>query len=308
MTLVDEGKVKVDDPVEKYFSEFKGQQVGDAKDPASLHAPSHPITIKECMTHTAGLGDFNVRKWKSLKEDVAAYGKVPLKTEPGTKYQYSVGIDIAGGIIELLTGMSYPEYVQKRLLDPLGMKDATFFPNQEQVDRLAITVKVKADKTGIENINLNLDHQRDPRVPNGILRQYNMDMILEYMNHYSSPSGGLFATAEDVMKFCQMLLNDGEYNGKRILSANAVKQMTSNEIKGIGTYGFGLNTVDADGKIFSAGSYNHRGARSTMMWVDKKRQLVMVLLLQASDDLGEKEKNLYDTFTTAAIKKYGTVH
>ena len=320
MMLVDEGKLKVDDPVEKYFSQFKGQQVGDATVPSTLHSASHPITIKECMTHTAGLADpiairdflahttglANSKFGKniSLKEDVAALGKVPLKMEPGKTYKYSFGIDIVGGIVELLTGMSYPDYMQKRLFDPLDMKDATFFPSQAQVDRMARSVKVTADKKGIENVNLNPDHQTDPLVPNGILCQHNMDMPAKYKNRYSSPSGGLFATATDVMKFFQMLLNEGEYNGKRVLSREAVHQMTTNQIKGIGTYGFGLNTVDVDGE-FSAGSFNHRGARSTMMWVDKKRKLVMVLLLQNWDLPSEKEKSLYDAFTNTAIAKYG---
>jgi len=310
MMLVDEGKVKVDDPVEKYFPEFKGQQVGDPNSPSSLHPASHPITLKECMTHTAGLAvkaKTDLRKFVSLKEDVAAEGKLPLSTEPGTAYRYSGGIDIAGGVIEVLTGISYPKFMQTRLFDPLGMQEATFFPNQAQVDRMARTVKLTADKKGIENVRLNPDHQQDPLVPNGILCQHTMAMPAKYKNHYSEPSGGLFATATDVMKFCQMLLNEGECNGRRILSVAAVKQMTTNQIKGIGTYGFGLNTIDTDGK-FSAGSYNHRGARSTMMWVDKKRRLVMVLLLQNWDLPGDKEKAIYDAFTSTAIAKYGATH
>ena len=320
MILVDEGKVKVDDPVEKYFPEFKGQQVIDANDLTKLHLASHPITIKECMTHTAGLpdqatlkecvkripalADLKPPKYASLKEDVAEFGKAPLKMEPGKAYRYSFGIDIVGGIVEVLTGMSYPDYMQQRLFDPLDMKEATFFPNQAQVDRMARTVKMTADKKGIENVRLNPDHQTDPLVPNGILCQHNLSMPAKYKNRYSEPSGGLFATATDVMKFCQMLLNEGEYNGKRVLSRESVHQMTTNQIKGIGTYGFGLNTVDVDGKL-SAGSFNHRGARSTMMWVDKKRQLVMVLLLQNWDLPGEKDRVIYDAFTTAAFEKYG---
>jgi len=348
MTLVDEGKVKVEDPVEKYFPEFKGQQVGPPPKPApktsgtasapqsspsevtdavSLHSPSHPITLKECMTHTAGLGDQKTQKCVSLKEDVAAYGKVPLIMEPGTKYRYSNGIDIAGGVVEVITGEKFADYLQRRILDPLGMKDTSFYPTQEQVDRLALTVKVTEDKTGIENVNLNLDHQQDPAVPNGILRQQNMRMPPTYKYHYGWPSGGLFSTAGDMMKFCQMLLNEGEYNGTRILSKDAVRMMTTNEIKGIGAYGFGLNTVDVNGKfsgsnlpgtgeklttfncpdvdgLFSAGSFNHRGARSTMMWVDKKRQLVFILMLQHWLIPDEQGKRLYKTFTSTAFAKF----
>ena len=312
MTLVDEGKMKVDDPVEKYIPEFKKLQMGDPDNPANLHAPSHPITLKECMTHTAGLPpkigqrkDFRP-SFVSLKADAAAMaGKVPLNVEPGTKYQYSVGIDLVGAVVEVITGMRYADFMQKRLFDPLELKDATFFPTQDQVNRLARTVKVTPDKQSIQNVNVNQGHQHNPAVPDGLLCQQTMDIVARYQNHCGGPSGGLFSTAEDVMKFCQMLLNDGEYHGKRILSPEAVKMMTTNEIKGIGNYGFGLVTMENDPQ-FSPGSYNHRGARSTMMWVDKQRGLVLVLLLQASDDLGQKEKELYHAFTTAAFAKYGS--
>jgi CubicO group peptidase (beta-lactamase class C family) len=285
MTLVDQGWVKTSDPVEKYFPEFKGQKVGKAGDPISLRAPVHPITLKECMTHTADLGEPK-NKNKSLADNVADWGKLPLKYEPGKAYRYHLGIDIVGGVAERLTGTPFAEFIQRRLFDPLEMKDATFFPTPEQIQRLARIAQLKADKLGFEPIDPKTEPQKSAVV----------------RGHVAWPSGGLFATATDVMKFCQMPLNDGTYKGRRILSAAAVKEMTSDQIAGIGTYGYGLNTVDKDG-AFSAGSYQHRGAAGTHMWVDKRRQLVMVLLIQYVR-LGPKETALCDAFTAAAMKKY----
>lgn len=285
MMLVDKGQVQPTDPVEKYFPEYRGQKVGKADDPASLHAPDHPITLKECMTHTAGLGDPHYQN-KSLKDNVAELGKLPLKYEPGKSYHYHVGVDVAGGVIEVLSGLSFAEFMQRRLFDPLEMRDATFFPSPEQIHRLARPVQMKADKSGLTNMDLKAAFQNSASVRSRV----------------GWPTGGMFATAADVMKFCQMLLNDGVYKGHRILSAAAVKEMTTNQIPGIGTYGYGLNTVDTDGAL-SAGSFNHRGALGTHMWVDKRRQLVMVLLIQYLR-LGPKEVVLCDAFTSAAMRRY----
>jgi CubicO group peptidase (beta-lactamase class C family) len=286
MMLVDAGKVQAQDPVEKYFPEYKGQQVGTA---GSRHAPAHPITLRECMTHTAGLADPK-NKNKSLRENVADWGKLPLKYEPGQSYHYHLGVDIAGGVIEVLSGMSFADFMQKRLFEPLEMKDATFFPSQEQLARLARPVQMKADKSGIENMDPKAGFQNSAVIRSRI----------------GWPTGGMFATAPDVMKFCQMLLNEGAYKGQRILSAAAVREMTSNQIPGVGHYGYGLNTVETDG-AFSAGSFNHRGALGTHMWVDKKRQLVLVLLIQYKD-MGPKEVKLCEAFTTAALGKYGQAY
>ena len=136
-----------------------------------------------------------------------------MQFEPDSKYQYSnAGINTAGRIIEVVSGMPYEEFLDKRLFGPLGMKDTTFWPNEEQLQRLAKSYKPNADKTGLEEITI------------GQLKYPLSDRKRQPM-----PAGGLFSTAADVGRFCQMVLNGGVFDGKRYLSEAAVKQMTSKQ-------------------------------------------------------------------------------
>src|SRR6187431_3084199 len=135
MVLVDEGKVALDDPVEKYLPEFKGQMVVAEKNDAHmlLRKPAHPITVREVLSHMSGL-PFSAAIEKPtldglpLAAAVRSYAMSPLQTEPGTAYQYSnAGINTAARIIEVVSGMKYEDFMQQRLFDPLGMKDTTFW-------------------------------------------------------------------------------------------------------------------------------------------------------------------------------------
>src|SRR6185437_11866890 len=162
MMLVDEGKVSLDDPVEKYLPEFKGQQVVESD--GSLHPPKHPITVREIMCHTSGLiraNDKSLKRTQSLAENVAEIARHPLLREPGTKYEYNnCGINTGGRIIEVVSGMPYADFMQKRLFDPLGMKDTTFWPNAEQASRLAHTArrnKERPDSNVLEQIRQDKD-------------------------------------------------------------------------------------------------------------------------------------------------------
>ena len=156
MMLVDEGKVSLDDPVEKYLPEFHGQMVKVANDdkagsgsPATLHLvpANHPILIREILSHTSGLPFKSAAQpgaldTLSLKDSVRSFAAEPLMFQPGTSWSYSnEGIDTAGRIIEVVTGMPYEKFMQERLFDPLGMKDTTFWPNAEQLSRLAEAYK-----------------------------------------------------------------------------------------------------------------------------------------------------------------------
>ena len=158
MMLVDEGKVSLDDPVEKYLQEFKGQMVISEKDEdhVILKKPDHPITIREVLSHVSGL------PFKSAMEEptldalplhlaVRSYAMTPLQTEPGTHYQYSnAGINTAARILEVVSGMKYEDFLQQRLFDPLGMTDTTFWPSGEQVARLAKSYRPNKAKDGLE--------------------------------------------------------------------------------------------------------------------------------------------------------------
>ena len=158
MMLVDEGKVKLDDPVEKYLPEFKGQWMiaEQDKDHMLLKRPKHPITVRNIRRHTSGLRPTSVMETPTLdllplRDAVRSYAMTPLQFDPGSQYQYSnAGINTAGRIIEVVSGMPYEEFMQKRLFDPLGMKDTTFWPTEEQVKRLAKSYKPGKDNKGLE--------------------------------------------------------------------------------------------------------------------------------------------------------------
>ncbi len=221
--------------MEKYLPEFQGQMlaVEQDKDHVLLKKPAHPITVKNILSHTSGLPFMSRVEHKidlfPLREAVVTYALTPLKFEPGTKYDYSnAGINTAGRIIEVASGMPYEDFLGQRLFQPLGMKDTTFWPNDEQVQRLAKSYKPNADKTGLEETPVGqftyplTDRRRGP-----------------------FPAGGLFSTATDISLFCRMILNGGAYEGKRYLSAAAVQQMTSTQTGDciMANYGFGWSTT-----------------------------------------------------------------
>jgi len=286
MMLVDEGKIKLDDPVERYLPEFKGQMVVVEKDDQHLllKKPAHPITIRNVLSHTSGLPfstpvENPTLDMLPLRVAVRSYAMSPLQFEPDTKYQYSnAGINTAARVLEVVSNMPYEDFMRTRLFEPLGMKDTTFHPNTAQIARLAKSYKPNAAKDGLED------------APIGQL-YYPLDEPLRQ----PMPAGGLFSTAADVVLFCQMLMNNGTANGHRILSEAAVKEMTSRqtakELKE--SYGFGLS-VSPDG-------FGHGGAYATNMNVSLKRGLITVWLVQHAGFPGEGGK-AQGAFSKAAEK------
>lgn len=265
MMLVDEGKVNLDDPVEKYLPEFKGQTLvaEKGKDPKELRMPKHPITVREILSHTSGLpfstsAETPTLDALSVRDAVASYAKTPLQFEPGTDYKYSnAGINTAGRIIEVVTGMAYEDFLDKRLFGPLGMTDTTFWPNDEQLKRLAKSYRPTKDKKGLEETTIS-----------------QLKYPLSDRKRQPMPAGGLFSTASDVAIFCQMMLNNGTCKGKRYLSESAVKELTRKQTgEGIKTgYGLGFST--------GGGSFGHGGAMATNMNIDTKRGLITVWMVQ----------------------------
>jgi len=289
MILVDEGKVNVDDPVEKYLPEFKGQQVNVSTDPKKpeLKAPRHPILVREVLSHTSGL-DFKSEMetptldLKPLAERVKSYAKMALLFEPGSKSKYAnAGINTAGRIIEVVSGMSYEKFLDERIFKPLGMTDTNFWPTKQQQERLAKSYKPGAGNKGLEECTI------------GQLQYPLEDPVRQPM-----PAGGLFSTANDLSVFYRMMANEGSFNGKRILSAKAVQTMTSDQSGEANShYGFGFGT---DGK-----SFTHGGAYGTNSRYDRDQKLITVFLVQNAGWSGDGKKIL-PTFQKAAITAYGT--
>jgi len=322
MMLVDEGKVKLDDPVEKFLPEFKGQMIAADKDHPQPYPPSHPITVREIMDHTSGLvlaNDKALKQTHSLKDDVKQYAAQPLRQEPGTKYEYNnCGINTGGRIIEVISGMSYADFMQQRIFTPLGLKETGFWPDENLGERLAGSAKMNADKSGLEDManDKNLTPAAIEKfsegvpVPHPILVNFGLGALFDYAKHYAMPAGGIYSTASDVGKFCRMLLNGGKWEGKQYLSPEALRQMTSTQTGdvvvggGTETYGVGWSVQKKDGMVPAVGAFGHRGARKTMMWVDPKNQLVMVLMVQSMDMTGPQSNELYNSFLKAAIDKY----
>jgi len=285
MMLVDEGKVNMDDPVEKYLPEFKGQMYIAEKDAdhVLLKKPTHPITLRNLLSHTSGLSPTSTMETPTLDLlplDVAvrSHAAAPLKYDPSTSYEYSnAGINTAGRVIEVVTKMSYEKFLEERLFKPLGMKDTTFWPGNEQLKRLVKSYK--AGKSGLEEINISqLYYPLNDRI-----------------HRYPMPAGGLFSTAADVAKFGQMLLNGGVYKGKRYLSEAAVGEMTRKQTGDANkvNYGYGLG--------LEGGAFGHGGAYKTNLNINPQLGLVTVFMVQQGSDWPTKEGDkIQPTFTNAA--------
>jgi CubicO group peptidase (beta-lactamase class C family) len=265
--LAEEGRLTLLDPVERHLPEFKGQVIveGDI-----VKKPSRPITIRDLLTHTSGmrenppawLGDLYQRFHKPLAEAVTIYSQQPLLFEPGTKWQYSnTGIATLGRIIEVVSDQPFERFLADRIFTPLNMKDTFLFVDPAKADRIATAYQ--ADAQG------KLTSTGDYKLRKG--------------QRYSMPEGGMYSTAADMANFYQMMLDGGRFNGKRILSKSAIAAMTGNQTPGVANWGLGWSLYDRPDSTLalnSATAYGHGGAFGTFGWVDPKRKLVGVFMIQ----------------------------
>ena len=290
MMLVDEGKIALDDPVEKYLSEFRDQKLIVKQDNGDvlLRKPNHPITIREVLSHMSGL-PFQSEIEKPfldglpLAAAVRSYAMTPLETEPGTHYQYSnAGINTAGRILEVVSGLAYEEFMQKRLFDPLGMADTTFWPNEEQVSRLAKSYRPNDEK-------INLEEFPFPKLTYP---------LTERSNRFPMPAGGLFSSAQDTARFCQMLLNGGVVDGQRYVSEASFVELTKRQTPSAVKESYGLG--------FSVGEnwFGHGGAHATNMEMHPDKGIAFVWMVQHGGFLGEGEK-AQGAFKEWAMKRFG---
>ncbi|MEO8499182.1 MAG: serine hydrolase domain-containing protein, partial [Planctomycetota bacterium] len=262
MILQDEGQLSVDDPVAKYIPQFKNLSLDSG--PAKTE-----MTIRHLLTHTSGLGG-EQRCIGSLQETVEELATRKLSFEPGTKWQYSPGLNVCGRIIEVVSGKVYDEFLAERIFQPLKMADTTFTPNESQRNRIAKLYQPSEDKQSLVPASHWLTDLSGDIVPN--------------------PSGGLFSTASDMAAFYQMILDGGEFDGKQIVSSAAVKQMTTIQTGDIVTgftpgngWGLGWCVVREPQGVtehVSAGTFGHGGAFGTQGWVDPEMQTIYVLMIQ----------------------------
>lgn len=294
LTLQDEGKLSVDDPVGKYIPEFT-----DLKTPSGKPAG---LTIRHLLTHTSGLAEATreqLRTAKRLADLIPVYTSRPLMFEPGSRWQYSQsGINSAARIVEIVSGESFPAFLQKRIFGPLGMRDTTFYLTEGQLPRLAKSYKKAAgglQETAIAFLNGLAPTDRD---------------------RYPAANGGLFSTAGDYARFCQMILNRGVQGGKRYLKPESVRLMTSLQTGELKTgftegngWGLGWCVVrEPQGvtAMLSPGSFGHGGAYGTQAWIDPQKGLVYVLMVQRSDfpnsDNSEVRKAFQETAAAAVTR------
>lgn len=281
MMLRDEGKLSIDDPVMKYLPEFKGQMLVKEKtaDQTVLVKPARAVTIKDLLTHTSGLVgnsplDGEALDVLNLKEAVITYALSPLQFEPGSKWSYcNPGINTLGRLIEVVSGVEYAAFLDARLFEPLGMVDTTFWPDDEQLSRLATSYQPVAGGKGLEPVTIRY-------------------LTAPYSNTKRAPlaAGGLFSTAGDLLKLYTMVLSGGAVNGKRYLSEDSRQLMTrdhtgtlkSGFTDGMGM-GLGFQVVREPVGVtamLSRGTYGHGGAHGTQGWIDPVKKTVYILLIQ----------------------------
>jgi len=264
MILVDEGKVALTDPVAKHLPAFRDVTL------KSGGRPMHEMTIRDLLTHTSGLGG-DQRTHGSLAATVDEIAQRGLDFEPGSKWQYGPSLSVCGRIVEVVSGQAFDEFLQKRIFLPLEMRSTAFLPSPaDQQGRMARIYQPNADKTDLEPGKNFLFEESMTIVPN--------------------PSGGLFSTALDMARFYQMVLNGGELNGQRVVSKEAVKQMTTIQTGELQTgftpgngWGLGWCVVrDPQGvtRMLSPGTFGHGGAFGTQGWVDPQKEMIFVLMIQ----------------------------
>jgi CubicO group peptidase (beta-lactamase class C family) len=294
--------VKLDDPLEKYVPEFKGIQVKTAQ---GLVAPKRLVTVKDLLTHSSGIDTGAVTPSGApvdtlpLAQMAAAYAKKPLTDQPGAKWSYNNNaINLLGRIIEVAGGKPYAEFMDERLFEPLGMDNTTFWPNPDQLD--VIAKPYSQSKENGELVEAKNSRFSEP---------------LHDQKRTALASGGLFSCAKDLGKLYQMLLNEGQLNGKRYLKAATLKQMTTNQLGDLPKVSFapgmqmglGFHVVGVPQEVtesLSAGTYGHGGAFGTQAWIDPVKKRAYVLLIQRTDLKNSDQSDIRREFQKAAKEAY----
>jgi CubicO group peptidase (beta-lactamase class C family) len=297
MMMMEEGKLRITDPVSKYIPSFKDLHVAVAQPrqgpPPGADEPAGPpkfytvpaereVTIRDLLTHTSGLvsgpmSTSDARKpavarkpTDTLADYVPRLGMTALEFQPGSRWAYSAqaGFDTLGRIVEIVSGQPFDQFLRQRVFDPLGMKDVSFYPTPELESRMVSAYQIGPKGTMVKNANSG-----------------GMQSRVYFMG-----SGGLITTAEEYARFAQMLDNGGELNGKRLLSPRTIAYMASvhapdtlpGRIPGEG-YGLSVRVVNhavASGSRVSDGSFGWSGAYGTHFWVDQKEDLIAIMMIQ----------------------------
>ncbi|MCX2681474.1 serine hydrolase [Galbibacter sp. EGI 63066] len=305
MMLQEEGKLLITDPVGKYIPDFQETTVAEPKEDGGYEIvkAKRPITIRDLLTHTSGIGygggiaadlweKAKIQGWyfadrnEPILETVKRMADLPFESQPGEKFVYGYNTDILGALIEVVSGEPLDKFLQKRILDPLGMNDTHFYLPKNKEERLAVVYSPAED-----------DLKKAP-APGGMVGQ---GEYVDGPRMSFSGGAGFLSTAMDYAKFLQMMLNGGELNGKRIISPKTVELMTVNHLTEasfpwVGGTGFGLGfsvveDLGARGLLGSEGEYGWGGAYHSTYWVDPQEELVVVYFTQLIPDGGLDDHN-----------------
>jgi len=307
MMLVEEGKLSLDDPLAKYLPEFKAVRVlvKDAQAGKPLGeittAATSPVTIRQLLNHTSGItyslwdrpvlaqlyrdasvSDGLTETPGTMADNCRRLASVPLLFQPGTAWEYGLNTDVLGRVVEVVSGQTLDEFFRTRIFQPLGMSDTHFVLPVEKRSRLAALYRSDEAKQA-------------RRVGDGVQQvgpfRYSATYPLADQSQYFSGGAGLVSTIGDYARFCQMLLNGGELDGRRLLKPATIREMTLNQVGDFALsipvhgdrFGYGFGVVTPAGKaqdVASVGSFSWGGIFHTYFLVDPERELVLIFMTQ----------------------------
>jgi CubicO group peptidase (beta-lactamase class C family) len=278
MMLVDQGKVRLNDPVEKYLRDFRPRilVVGPDGRSVALRQPKTKITIRQLLDHTSGLAFASaIEAWGGdrfqLAVRVRSYALTPLQFEPGSDYQYSsAGITVIGRVVEVVSGMPFDTFLKQELFDPLGMLDTSFVVPSSKLSRVAVSYL--ADGSELRALE-----------PTRIHQPYD-----DSRGRFAFPGGGLFSTAEDLARFCRMVLNDGAIGEHRYLSKWAIDEMTRNQVQENALRNAPFRAGEGYGLGWSINGniVGHGGSGGTNFSVDRTLGRAAIWMVQIKDMTG----------------------
>jgi CubicO group peptidase (beta-lactamase class C family) len=300
MMLHEEGRFRLDDPVSKYLPEFKDATVRVPG--AAPRRPVREITVEDLLLHTSGLNHRTSEEYRtaqvrsrldSLPQFIEKIARAPLMEDPGTRYRYSESPTVLGRLVEIWSGRPFDEFLNERVLKPLGMSDTVFWVNPRQRARLT-TVYTLAPAGGLSPTEI----EGVPFIARGALKE---------------GAVGLVSTVPDFLRFSQMLLNRGELNGHRLLPAATVDRIVSNGLPDAvlkargGGMGWGLGNVNVvmnpEGLTYPAnrGEYGWDGSAGTVFWIDPGLELVTVLMWQSVPANPDSLRQRFKSFVHDAV-------
>jgi CubicO group peptidase (beta-lactamase class C family) len=297
LMLQDDGKLSIDDPVAKHLPEFKSAKT-EGGGPARL-------AIHHLLTHTSGMHEVapgQASAITNLAGLIPLHAGQPLSFEPGTKWVYcQSGINTAARIVEVVSGQSFDQFLDQRLFVPLGLKDTAFYLTEAQLSRLATPYR-RTSQGALEPAQISILYGKKPTSH----------------DRFPPAHGGLFSTARDYYRFCELFLNQGMLDGRRYLKPETVRRMTRIQTGALKTgftdgngWGLGWCVVrDPQGvtAMLSPGSFGHGGAYGTQAWIDSEKKRIYILMIQRANFPNSDASEVRRAFQEAAASALEVIH